>query len=122
MGNFRQLFEAYGADYETTINRFMGNEKLYLRLFGMLFQDKNLENLGKALEVQDFSGAFADAHTLKGVTANLGLTPYYEAVCEIVEPLRAGRECDYDRLYKNIKMEFDRVQELFLNLKGGERI
>lgn len=120
MGNFKELFEAYGADYDTTMGRFMGNEKLYMRLFGMLFEDKNLENLGKSLEKQDLSGAFADAHTLKGVTANLGLTPYNQAVCEIVEPLRAGRNCDYDRMYKNILDEFQRVEELYEELKGGD--
>ena len=37
------------------------------------------------------TSAFEAAHTLKGVTGNMGLTPLYDAVCTIVEPLRTGR-------------------------------
>ena len=34
--------------------------------------------------------AFECAHTLKGMLANMGLTPLYDIVVRIVEPLRAG--------------------------------
>ncbi|MFQ8599448.1 MAG: Hpt domain-containing protein [Oscillospiraceae bacterium] len=88
MQGFKVLFEAYGADYQTTMNRFMGNETLYLKLLDMLFRDTNLQRLGAALDANDLSDAFAAAHTLKGVVGNMGLTPLYSAVCAIVEPLR----------------------------------
>ena len=29
MGNFRAAFEAYGADYDGTMRRFLGNEAMY---------------------------------------------------------------------------------------------
>ena len=45
MGSFRESFEAYGADYQTTMGRFMGNEKMYLRILDMLFEDENLNKL-----------------------------------------------------------------------------
>ena len=41
MPTFRDVFEAYGADYDTTMARFMGNEAMYLQLLDMLFQDEN---------------------------------------------------------------------------------
>lgn len=34
MGNFRAAFEAYGADYDGTMRRFLGNEAMYLRVLG----------------------------------------------------------------------------------------
>lgn len=45
MSDFRQIFEAYGGDYTATIKRFVGNEKMYLRILNMLFADENLQKL-----------------------------------------------------------------------------
>ena len=95
MRTFKEIFEEYGADYQKTIARFMGNEKMYMKFLGMLFQDPSMEKLGQALKDKDYGEAFTAAHTLKGVTANMGLTPLFDRVCAIVEPLRLGeaRDC-----------------------------
>ena len=63
MSDFRQIFEAYGGDYTATIKRFVGNEKMYLRILNMLFADENLQNLQDSVEQEDWDGAFAAAHT-----------------------------------------------------------
>lgn len=120
MGSFKESFEAYGADYRTTMERFMGNENMYLRLLDMLFQDENMNKLGNALKAEDMTAAFEAAHTLKGVVGNLGLTPLYEAVCAIVEPLRFRKACNYAAMYQDIKSEFEKVDVLRENLKGGD--
>ena len=31
MGEFREIFEVYGADYNSTMARFMGKEAMYLK-------------------------------------------------------------------------------------------
>ena len=90
MNEFQIKFEIYGGDYPATMGRFMGNEAMYLRLLDMLFRDESLRQLGAALETGDIKSAFEAAHTLKGAVGNMGLTPLYQAVCAIVEPLRAG--------------------------------
>ena len=59
MGGFREMFEAYGADYHSTMARFMGNEAMYMKFLDMLFKDDNLEKLGEALEKQDYEEAFS---------------------------------------------------------------
>ena len=120
MSEFQETFSAYGGDYMATMSRFMGNEAMYLRLLDMLFEDKSLQQLGEALEAQDLKRAFEAAHTLKGVAGNMGLKPLYEAVCIIVEPLRAGQQReDYPVLYKAIQAEFQRVEGLREQLNGG---
>lgn len=120
MRRFEQCFAAYGADYGATMRRFMGNETMYLRLLDMLFRDENLEKLGSALDAGDLQAAFEAAHTLKGVVGNMGLTPLYEAVCVMVEPLRAGepRE-DYQEQYQKIRIEFQKADDFRAELKGG---
>ena len=120
MREFQEIFDAYGADYSATMERFMGNEALYLRFLDMLFEDESLQTLGKALEAGDMANAFAAAHTLKGVAANMGLTPLYQAVCTLVEPLRTGEQReDYAVLYQAIQAEFQRAAQLCQQLKGG---
>lgn len=120
MGEFRDIFEAYGADYKTTMVRFLGNETMYLKFLDMMFRDDNFQKLGDALKEGNYAEAFAAAHTLKGVVGNMGLTPYFEAVCAIVEPLRAGESrSDYLEMYQAIRTEYEKAEELRQHLKEG---
>lgn len=113
MSKFKTIFEAYGADYETTMRRFMGSETMYLRFLNMMFQDESLHRLGAALEAGDMSGAFEHAHALKGMVGNMGLTPLYEAICRIVDPLRCrDLQKDYPALFLDIEKEFQKVSAL----------
>ncbi|MBS5062653.1 MAG: Hpt domain-containing protein [Hungatella hathewayi] len=119
MGNFKSVFEAYGGDYDVTMSRFMGKETLYMKILGMMFQDENLKKLGTAIEENDLDAAFEAAHTLKGVAGNLGLTPFYDSVCRIVEPIRNREEReDYARMYQEIQDEFSRVDGLWKELSA----
>ena len=120
MDEFKTLFENYGGDYAATMERFMGNRTLYLKLLDMLFQDPNLQNLGDALDAGDLTAAFEAAHTLKGVVGNMGLTPLYTAACAIVEPLR-GRQPrdDYPELYRAVQTEFQNAEELRGRLRAA---
>ena len=122
MGEFREIFEVYGADYNSTMARFMGKEAMYLKFLDMLFKDDNLEKLGTALEQQDYEAAFAAAHTLKWVVGNMGLTPLFNAVCAIVESLRK-REVpeDYNVLYQIIQTGFLQADEFRKKLKEGRQ-
>ena len=48
----------------------------------------------------------------------MGLTPLYNAICIIVEPLRAGEiRNDYMDLYRNIQMEFEKAAQFRDSLK-----
>ena len=120
MGDFQKEFEAYGADFQVTMERFVGNETIYLKLLDMLFADTNLQQLGDALRAGDMESAFQAAHTLKGVVGNMGLTPLYNAVCVMVEPLRAKEEReDYPVLYQAVLEEFEKADAFRMRLKGG---
>lgn len=122
MAGWQTIFADYGADYAATMGRFMGNEALYLRLLGMLFQDDTLEQLGAALDADDRRRGFEAAHTLKGVASNLGLTPLCRALELIVEPLRAGEERgDYPTLYHAVRREFQRAEAFRAALTEGGR-
>ncbi len=64
--------------------------------------------LDEALKAKDAETAFRHAHTLKGLTANMGLTPLYDIVVKIVEPLRGGAYHDdlleiYDAMMRELE-------------------
>ena len=117
MTDLKKSLEDYGADYKTTLARFMNNEQIYLRILQKFPQDDTLQKLGQALQDGDYANAFNAAHTLKGVTGNLGLTPLYEAVCAIVEPLRAGKvHEDLAARYQLIQEEYQKFLDLLAQL------
>ena len=122
MSGFQTIFNAYGGDNSTAMGRFFGNEGMYLRFLDMFFQDESFQQLDNALDAGDLKDAFAAAHTLKGVAGNMGLTPFYEAVCVIVERLRTEEpRKDYPVLCKAIQAEFYRAELFRKQLKkGGE--
>lgn len=92
MGNSRLIdaLTELGADTEGALRRFMNNEAFYERFLLKFMDDKTFDAIAPALEAGDAEGGFMAAHTLKGIAGNLGFTALYEAVCVLVEFLRAG--------------------------------
>jgi HPt (histidine-containing phosphotransfer) domain-containing protein len=63
--------------------RVMNNAKLYVRLLTKFKADTNLDALNAAAGVQDWEKAQAEAHTLKGVAANLSLIELYKQSLDV---------------------------------------
>lgn len=102
----------YGIDYKTTMERFMNDSELYIRCIEMFPEDDNFAALDEAMKKKDYDTAFLCAHTLKGVTGNLGLTPLYRSIYELVEALRAKKYSDADSFYKTFVEEKAKFDEL----------
>lgn len=114
---FRLKLEESGADVQGTLRRFMGNEKMYLKFLKMFPADANYQNLGANLEAGNYEEAFKCAHTLKGVSANLGLTPVQTAVSGLVEELRSKKNEEVDAakagaMWQELKREYERFVEI----------
>ena len=108
MATIEQL-AAFGADVKTGIGRCMGSEDFYLRMVGMIRNDRNFEALKKAVAENDLTAAFEAAHALKGVLANLSLTPILDPVSEMTELLRARTEMDYQPLLQKTEQEMEKL-------------
>lgn len=92
----------WGCDVEGALERFIGDAELYEVCLKTVLADKSFAELGKALNCGDVKAAFDHAHTLKGVLANMGLTPMYDITVRIVEPLRAGSSDDLFPAYEEL--------------------
>lgn len=86
--------EALGVNTQEAIRRFSGNTALYQKMLGKLVTAvKDLEVM-PCFEKEDYETAVTNAHTLKGVTGNLSLTPIYNGYTEVVNLLREGKYDD----------------------------
>lgn len=103
----------YGADVDGAIERFVDDKEFYISSVKEYLDDTGFDTLKNALEANDIKTAFEAAHTLKGVVGNLGLIPLYNAVCEIVEPLRAGTCTGLDPKLSSIMDEREKIRGIF---------
>lgn len=85
-----------GADVEGTLHRFMGNETLFLKFLRKFKDDTNYAGLVESLDQGNYEEAFKYAHTLKGVSANLGLDPVCKPASALTELLRGKAACEVD--------------------------
>lgn len=112
---FRQQLEENGADVEATLKRFMGNDAIYQKFLGKFPADPNYANLGSNIEAGAFEEAYKCAHALKGVVGNLGLTPIFNKVSDLVEELRNKTADEVDAARANeLWQEIKTVYEKFI--------
>jgi HPt (histidine-containing phosphotransfer) domain-containing protein len=75
--------EVIYIDYEDGKKRVMNNAKLYVRLLAKFKADTKLDNLEAALAAGDMEKAQSEAHTIKGVAANLSLAELFKQSLEL---------------------------------------
>ena len=106
---------AFGADTASGLARCCGNEALYLRLVGMIPDEKNFDLLSHSIGRGDLAAAFESAHALKGVLGNLSLTPLYEKASAITELLRCGEAADYAPMVAQIMAQREELRQLTMD-------
>ncbi|MCH5200085.1 MAG: hypothetical protein J1F60_03910 [Oscillospiraceae bacterium] len=81
--------DALGVNTKEAIERLNNNSAFYIRMLGKFTAELENHPVMPYLESGDKESAVAHAHTLKGLTGNLSVTPLYKAYTEIVALLRA---------------------------------
>lgn len=122
---FRKQMEENGADVAATLKRFMGNEKIYMKFLMKFPEDKNYDAIMENMKKQDYDAVFNGVHTLKGVCANLGLNPVYNATSQITELLRnrEKQQIDIDKLNEcmtRLQEAYERFREILDSYKSAE--
>lgn len=91
--NMISMLKNVGVEVEDAVRRFSGNEALYEKFLGRFLKDDTYEKVQKAFAEGNKEEALAAAHTLKGVSANLGLSGLFKICSEMVVRIR---EDDYE--------------------------
>lgn len=104
---------AYGANVDEGVKRCINSEAFYLKMVQKVKENlDSCEKLKEEVEAKDLDKAFETAHALKGVLANLSLTPLLQPVSEITELLRARTDTDYSELTERITQKKDELLKL----------
>ncbi len=113
----KQILIENGADVDGTLHRFMGNGTLFLKFLAKFKDDKNFTALRESLDRRDYEEAFKAAHTLKGVSANLGLIPICDSASKLTELLRgkAASEVDVEKVDAE-KIVLEEAYQLFIKI------
>ena len=76
-------------DFNEGVKRVMNNAKLYVKLLTKFKNDTNTEALSAAMAAGDLENAQIQAHTIKGIAANLSLMELYKQVLELENQIKA---------------------------------
>ena len=99
---------AAGADYDGGLALCMNNEDFFFKMIRKGLANPKFDSLKKNLDEKKYEEAFEDAHALKGVAGNLHLTSLYDAIAQLVEPLRQKDfNTDYNALYSTVKEKLE---------------
>ncbi|MBR1552947.1 MAG: Hpt domain-containing protein [Schwartzia sp.] len=102
-----------GCDVDGALARFLNKEDFYAKCYKKFLDDPAFAGLDEALKKKDADTAFRHAHTLKGLMANMGLTPLHDLAVQIVEPLRAGLYSDeLVEIYRQMMKEMDNYRRI----------
>lgn len=116
--NFKTQLENAGADVDTAVNRFMGNEALYIKFLKKFEQDESFANIEKYVAEKNSEEIFKAAHTLKGVAANLGLDRIAQNASDVVEIFRGKTQFDdaetsrLDAIMENLRSTYEELIQI----------
>lgn len=104
--------KTWGCAIDLALDRVLDDETLLLDLIQQVSQDDALKSLGIHLLRADCTAAFEDAHVLKGICANTGVTPLYDIIVQLIEPLRAGNVLGLLPLYHQLIAKNQELQAI----------
>ncbi len=108
-----ESLRAFGANVNEGLARCVNNEAFYLRMVQKVIADeKSVADLKAALDAGDQKAGFEAAHKLKGVFANLSLTPLLRPAAELTEILRGTAQGDAAALFAEVEKKFAELKAL----------
>ena len=114
----QECYAKLEGDYEGTLGR-LCSEKLVEKFALKFLADDSYSLLEESIEVGNFSDAFRAAHTLKGVSLNLGFTKLYQVSDVLTEALRDSNHLEDEKLLENVKEEYQRTIDLLQELQNS---
>jgi len=95
---FDEATDKIGVDKEETLRRFSGNTELMERFIKKFPEDTTFNELQEALKAKNWTDIENTAHTLKGVSGNLGFHELYTLSAALVTAIREKNYTEADKL------------------------
>lgn len=113
----RQLAETGGVDLDISLDRFMNNEALYKKFLLKFLEDRSYADLQENLSNNRVEASFASAHTLKGLSGNLGLEKMFRLLIPMAEALRNGKMEEARRHWPDVSAQYAAICKVIGQLK-----
>ena len=115
--------ELAGLDISLGLMRVNGNQATYLKLLRKFHQNQadSLEGIKNAIASQDMETAIRMAHTLKGVSGNVGAMELHEVAKELEAGLIKEKENVSPALFEASQMKLDQVLTSITSLETLEK-
>lgn len=97
------------TDLDGALQRVCGDEELYVSFLSAFLNDTTMDELKKAIDEKSWNAAFTAAHALKGLAGNLGFTPLFHSLGELVISIRAGRMLEINDMFYRAKMYYNDI-------------
>ncbi|WP_024613927.1 hypothetical protein [Clostridium sp. Ade.TY] len=114
--NIGKGLEMLGINKVEIISRFGGNIGLVERFIKAFLNDNTYFELKEAVYNLDYKEIEIKAHTLKGISLNLSLNKLFLLCTKLVKEIREEKYNNIDKLFLDIKYEYERVREIISNL------
>ena len=103
------------TDISGVMQRFSGDEKLYMALLNSFKDDPTMDELENAIARKEWNEAFTAAHALKGLAGNMGFVPLFHETGELVMFIRAGKISEIDISLKRVRNRYDDILNIIRN-------
>ncbi len=105
----QQCYEMMNANFDEVKQRLMKEQRIE-KIMLLFLKDPSYELLKTAMESGDRETAFRAAHTLKGISLNLSLTPLQHSSSALSEALRRDPPAENAReLYEALIPDYERT-------------
>ncbi len=105
--------ENRGCDIKGALRRMIDDEEFLIDCIETVLNDSGYDKLKELIEEKSVQEAFNCAHSLKGIVSNVGLTPMFKVLSDIVEILRAGGLNGVDRLFAVLIDKKNDITQIF---------
>lgn len=104
------LYQIAGGDYAGVIGRLRTNDRV-AKFVTMFADDASYSNLVNNMADENWDEAFRAAHTLKGVSRDMGFIDLSDYASEITEALRASDQERAKLLLPTVQDEYKKVAD-----------
>lgn len=111
--------KAVGIDYEEGLERFSGNEQLYIKYLNKLLTVDTYEKMREAALAGEIQEAFAAAHKLKAFIGNLSISHFYDKIKNLTEEFRAGVARDYGPDFEKLDLEYEKILQAIRSMENA---
>lgn len=110
--NLDQALDTIGIDKNKTLKRFSENREMLKYFVKQFPQDKTIAQLKKAFPEKNWETIEDTAHTLKGISGNLGFESLYKLCTSLVDEIRSKNYSKAELLYPAVISSCDKIVEI----------